>query len=157
MGSPRGWIAAALAGPLLAVPVAAGEIQFNGLVDDACVITIDEGGTLVSVEDGRRLSSAAPGGVAGRATLTVTGGMFGVHVGAPTAFKEDPDSVDDELVTRSFTLSGATTASPSIQTFEVNLNAGINQLTVNLSAVRTSGELFPAGNYVTETIVLCSQ
>lgn len=135
-------------------PVAAQPINIGGIVTNSCVLGITSGGVLAPSSDGRSMSSAQAGGLAGSFTLVAVGATPRVKFTAPTA--ETPAGFNGGAVAsvRYTSLRGAQqdwTSAASTAT----AGALLDTFTVHGKIESDSG--FASGRYNVQTVVTCEQ
>ncbi|MCR4267813.1 hypothetical protein [Nitratireductor sp. ZSWI3] len=140
-----------------ASPAAAveGSVIFNGTILSTCLITIGTPGTLAANADFTELSSEAPGGISGTATILTTGIGYNLSTSAPAAFTSAPAGGDDAVVfASSYSASGVTSLLDVVGTVTSPLGLGLTNVDVDLTATKSSGN-FPAGSYTAQVTVTC--
>jgi hypothetical protein len=126
---------------------ATGSATFSGSVDNICVITAGAAGRIVPNADYTNLSSTNPGGYASQVTALATGNIFSISTDVPAGITADNKS-------SSYSLSGATNKAITDGTSASPLTSGLTNVSVDLSATRTSG-VFTSGTYNGVVTVRC--
>ena len=133
-----------LAIALLIAPVsgfaATGTASFSGTVVSTCFLTAGTPGVIALNADYTSMSSTNTGG-------SVSTVIFKVSTDAPTGVSAD-------TLSSSYALSGATTSASVSGSTQTLLNAGNTAVSVNMSAIKTSGN-FAAGAYIGLVTVRC--
>ncbi len=147
----------ALASALLAAPLpafaATGDVQFDATVNNTCTIAVGPAGLLASNVGQTVLSSSIAGGTAGTADITATSAAYQVSINAPTAFTAFPlNGGTNVTFAANYASAGATTLAAG-NTARA-LNTGVSNVTVNMSATKTSGS-FPTGTYAAIVVLRC--
>ncbi len=151
----------ALAGSMIAPPALAAQngvfFGANLTYNNACVIIVQQDGTMVQNGNATVLSSKFPGGIAGIADVYSLSRYY-VTVDAPGFFTTPPNAsfgtVFSTLFSGQSIFRGRTFAEqPGTSAVQLNNGYSITRLTVNLDASRPSG--FPAGDYTAYTTVRC--
>lgn len=140
-----------LAIALLIAPVsgfaATGTASFSGTVVSTCILTAGTPGVIAPNADYTSMSSTNTGGSVSTVTAISNGTIFKVSTDAPTGVSAD-------TLSSSYALSGATTSASVSGSTQTLLNAGNTAVSVNMSAIKTSGN-FAAGAYVGLVTVRC--
>ena len=159
---PRGlqttFFAAAAVASLGSGPASAqtsGDVLFNGLIFDTCIVLIVGSGTLAPDSAYTSLSSENPGGARGGATIVTTSTNFDLVIDAPASFSMAPAGGDtgvsyDALVSA----TGVTLLTDILDGTLSSLGLGLTTLSVGATATRGSG-IFPAGAYQMPVTVRC--
>lgn len=153
----KNFVKLALATAVLAAPLpafaATGDVQFDATVNNTCTIAVGPAGLLATNVGQTVLSSSIAGGTAGTADITATSAAYQVSINAPTAFATAPTGGGTNVTfAANYSSAGATvlaagnTARP--------LNTGVSNITVNMSATKTSGS-FPTGTYAAIVVLRC--
>ncbi len=146
-------LSAVLAAPLPAYAVTA-DVQFDAVVNNTCTIAVGPAGVLATNVGQTVLSSSVAGGSAGTADITATSAAYQVSVTAPTAFGAGAPAGGGTNVTfaANYASAGATTLAAG--TTARALNTGVSNITVNMSATKSSGS-FPTGTYAAVVVLRC--
>ncbi|MGF1545267.1 MAG: hypothetical protein ACFB00_12350 [Parvularculaceae bacterium] len=132
-----------------------GNVQFNGVVLDSCIVVVGTPGLLQPNAQSNALSSAETGGLPGLATVTATSADFDLEVDPPVAFASAPAGAETNAAfAASYSAAGATNATDTPAGAPTSLGFGVTAVTVNASATKSAGA-FPAGAYQLETVVRC--
>ncbi len=150
--------AAAVAALLWPGPASAqtsGDVLFNGLIFDTCIVLILGSGTLAPDATYTSLSSENPGGARGGATVVTTSTNFDLSIDAPAGFSMTPSGGDtgvsyDALVSA----SGVTVLTDIVDGALSALGLGLTTLSVGATATKGAG-IFPAGSYQLPVTVRC--
>ncbi len=126
---------------------ATGSASFAGSVDSTCVITAGNPGRIAPNADYSNLSSINAGGYASQVTALATGNTFSISTDAPAGITADVSS-------SSYSLSGATNRGTTDGTSASPLSSGLTNVSVDMSATRTSG-VFTSGSYNGVVTVRC--
>lgn len=144
-----------------ALPAAAANVDFTGIVVAGCSITASTNGTLgLNLTTGTTLGSEEVGGLPGSVTVLSIGGST-LTIGAPTRTSTAPSGyvTGTELVEVSYSgasgLSGISQAYTSSQTTQSLSTIAASVLTINNRITNSNG--FPAATYTTRTVVTCAQ
>ncbi|MGQ0671515.1 MAG: hypothetical protein ACT4N2_01355 [Hyphomicrobium sp.] len=139
----------------MAADAATTNLPFAGLVTAACVLTVGTPGVMAPDASYSNMSSDAGSGVAGTVAVLNTGGTYQVSAIAPSAFTLAPTGGGDNVnFTTTYEASGATNIGTTPGSTTTAVNAGLTNLTVDLSATKSSGT-FAAGAYAAEVVVRC--
>lgn len=138
-----------------AASAAEGNAIFNGLVTATCAVTIGLPGVL-DVNAGSTVLSSQQGiGSAATVAILATGDIFSVSTDAPSAFTVAPTGGSDNVTfATTYSGTGGTTIAETNGTTSTSLNTGLTNVSVNMSATKTSGA-FNAGNYTGLVTVRC--
>ncbi len=136
-----------------AAPALCADVNFAGIVVNACILT-PSAGTLGPEGDGRTLSSQGLGGAPATLAVVATGGIPSLTFSAPVA--TTPAGYGGSAAPAiSYSSSGgilqALTASSSTKA----LNGLLDLITVQGRIVSSNG--FPSGSYGVRTTVTCQQ
>lgn len=144
----------ALAGITGALPsyAATGIVPFEGLITNACVLTVGTPGVLAPNSNFTSLSSANSGGVAGTMAVLTTGAGFKVSLDDVSAFTTGNST--NVAFSSTYSGTGATTIGSTSGSTQTAINTGLTNLSVGLSATKTSGS-FGAGAYTAAVTVRC--
>ena len=147
----------ALTAALLAAPLpafaATGDVQFDAVVNNTCTITVGPAGVLSTNVGQTTLSSTNPVGSAGTADIPATSAAYSVSVNAPTSFATAP-SGGGTNVTFAANYASAGATSVATTSSAAPLNTGVSNITVNMTATKTSGS-FPTGTYAAIVVLRC--
>ncbi len=145
-------LAAAMAAPLPAYAVT-GDVQFDAVVNNTCTIAVGPAGVLDTNVGQTVLSSSTGAGAAGTAIITATSAAYSVNVNAPAAFTTAPVGGGTNVTfAANYATAGATTLASG--TGARPLNTGVSNVTVNMSATKSSGS-FPTGTYAAVVVLRC--
>lgn len=152
------FLCALAAAPLCWGPAAAqpsGDVTFNGLILDICIVAILGSGTLAPDATYTSLSSENPGGARGAATVVTTSTNFDLTIDTPTGFSMMPAGGDtgvtyDALVSA----TGVTILSDIVDGALSALGLGLTTLSVGATVTKGAG-IFPAGSYQLPVTVRC--
>lgn len=123
---------------------------------DSCTVNVTTPGTLGVSADQTSQSSENVGGIPVSAIITTNSTNSQIQVIAPSSFVVGPADADTNTVfATKYGLSGATTANDVNGTTLTALNSGINNMSVDASATKTSGA-FSAGTYSMVATIRCS-
>lgn len=134
---------------------ASGDIQFNGLVLDTCLLTVTGSGTLAPNASYTQLSSEIGAGARGGALVVTTSTNFNLVVDTPTGFSSMPAGGDSN-VTYSALLSatGVTVLGDIGEGILSGLGLGVTTVSVGAAADKSAG-IFPAGSYALPVTLRC--
>jgi hypothetical protein len=143
-------IATAIVGMMVA-PISGfagtGSASFTGSVDSTCIITAGQAGRFVPSADYKSISSTNPGGYASQVSALATGNSFSISTDAP-------QGISANLLSSSYSLSGATTRGTTDGTSTSPLASGETFVAVNMTATRDNG-VFTSGTYNGVVTVRC--
>ncbi len=136
-----------------AVPAWSADINFAGVVVNACILT-PSAGTLGPEGDGRTLSSQGLGGAPATLAVIATGGIPSLTFSAPVATTPTgfAGSVTPGI---SYTSTGGILQALTATTSTKALNGLLDLVTVQGRIASTAG--FPSGSYGVRTTVTCQQ
>lgn len=138
---------------LWAAPAYCADVNFAGLVVNACILT-PAPGTLGPEGDGVTLSSQGLGGAPATLAVVATGGVPSLTFGAPTV--STPGSFSGSATPAiSYSSSGGILQALTSSTSTKALNGLIDTVTIQGRIVSTGG--FPSGSYGVRTVVTCQQ
>lgn len=144
-----------------AMPAAAANVDFTGVVVAGCSIVASTNGTLgLNLTTGTTLGSEEVGGAPGSVTVLSIGAST-LTIDAPARTSAAPSGyvTATEIVEVSYTgasgLTGISQAYTSSQTTQSLGTIGASVLTVNNRIRNTNG--FPADTYTTRTVITCAQ
>lgn len=132
-----------------------GDVIFNGIIPDSCVVAVLTSGTLAADATYTSLSSENAGGARGSATVVTTSVNFDLQIDSPTGFSAMPAGGDTGVTYGA--LVSATGVTSLIDVVDGALSAlglGLTTLTVGATATRGAG-VFPAGSYQLPVTVRC--
>lgn len=139
---------------------AQGDIHFGGdlTTNNACVVIVRQGGTLIPNVDATQMSSKLPGGNSGIADIYSLW-RYNISVSAPSFFDSRPLGGDDgvtftALYSAQSIYRGRTFAEQSGDIQE-RLRVGFSVTRVNVNLIADRPDSFPAGNYSAHTVVRC--
>ena len=148
-------IAAAVLGAGQASAQTSGDVQFNGLILDICLVAILGSGTLAPDAAYMSLSSENPGGARGGATIVTTSTNFDLVVDAPASFSMAPAGGDTGVSYNALvSATGVTLLTDILDGALSALGLGLTTLSVGATATRGAGN-FPAGAYQMPVTVRC--
>lgn len=148
-------LAAASLGASQAAAQSSGNVIFNGLILDTCIVVILGSGTLAPDAAYATLSSENPGGSRGAATILTTSANFDLSIETPAGFSLTPAGGDtgvsyDALVSA----TGVTVLTDILDGALSALGLGLTTLSVGATATKGAGN-FPAGAYQLPVTVRC--
>ncbi|WP_411816970.1 hypothetical protein [Hyphococcus sp. DH-69] len=132
-----------------------GNLLFDGLILDVCVLTISSSGTLTPNSTYTELSSSNGGGSPGGATAVTTSSDFNLVIDAPAGFSAMPSGGDANVTyDASVDASGVTILGGVGTGVLSSLGLGLTNLSINASATKAAG-VFPAGSYQLPVTIRC--
>lgn len=148
-------LAGASALVVLAAPAAhAAGVGFNGLITSSCALTIGLDGTLTTNPGGTTLASNQSGGSAATALILSTASTYKLEVDPVTSFTLAPTGGQPDAVAVTYNATGVTTVTARAAGTPLNLGLGLTNVTVDLSATKSSG-IFPSGLYHADVVMRC--
>jgi hypothetical protein len=134
---------------------ATANVPFTGTVLSVCALTVGTPGVMAPNANYTQLNSQNAGGSSGSVTAVTTGTGFSVTTEAPSNFTLSPTGGGANVTfTSSYSATGVTTVSLTAGTTVTPLNIGITDVSVHLSATKSTGS-FPAGAYAAEVVIRC--
>lgn len=146
---------AVLAAAAVAAPAAAATLTFNGLIVDACTVTLSSPGTVASTPTGDEVSSTAPGGSPARALLLTTSARYRMVIDPPTGFAAAPGGATPDSVSVGYRATGVTLGVSTNGLVPLDLGLGLSTIEVDVTARKAAGTVFPAGTYRTDLVLRC--
>jgi hypothetical protein len=132
-----------------------GDVLFNGLIFDTCIVLILGSGTLAPDATYTSLSSENPGGARGGATIITTSANFDLVIDAPVSFSMNPAGGDTGVTYGGLvSATGVTVLGDILDGALSALGLGLTTLSVGATATRGAG-IFPAGAYQMPVTVRC--
>ncbi|MEX6632923.1 hypothetical protein [Hyphococcus lacteus] len=132
-----------------------GNLLFDGLILDVCILTVTASGTLTPNATYTELSSSNGGGAPGGATAVTTSSNFNLVIDAPVGFSSMPSGGDTSVTyDSSVTASGVTILGGVGAGVLSGLGLGLTNLSIGASATKAAG-VFPAGSYQLPVTVRC--
>ncbi|WDI32985.1 hypothetical protein PUV54_07215 [Hyphococcus flavus] len=132
-----------------------GNVQFDGLILDVCVLLITGSGTIAPNATYTQLSSEIGGGSRGGATVTTTSTNFNLVVDTPTGFSSMPAGGDANVTYSAlFSATGVTILNDVLEGVLSPLGLGLSTVSVGVTADKSAG-VFPAGAYQLPVTVRC--
>lgn len=143
--------------PLLvfASPAAAATLTFNGLIVDACTLTLSSAGAMTATATGDEISSSAPGGSPARALLLTTSNRYRMVIDQPTGFATAPAQSTPDNMRVEYSSTGITLSTRVNGTIPLDLGLGLTTVEVNVAASRSNNAVFPAGVYRSDVVMRC--
>ena len=146
------WVVFASSG---AVAQSSGDVIFNGLILDSCVVAVLASGTLTADPTYMTLSSENAGGARGAATIVTTSTNFDLQIDTPTGFSVMPAGGDASVTYGAVVSTTGVTILADIADGVLSaLGLGLTTLSVGTTATKGSG-VFPAGSYQLPVTVRC--
>lgn len=147
--------ALAAVAPGAAVAQSSGDILFNGLILDTCIVTVASSGTLGASADFSTLTSESAGGSRGAAAVLTTSASFNLEVDPPAAFSLAPAGGDSNVTFNAlYSASGATVLGNLAAGVLSSLELGLTTVSVGAEAEKSTG-FFPAGAYQLPVTIRC--
>lgn len=132
-----------------------GDVIFNGLILDTCVVAIVSTGTLAADATYTSLSSENAGGARGSATVVTTSVDFDLQIDTPVGFSAMPAGGDTGVTYGALvSATGVTSLVDIVDGALSALGLGLTTLSVGATATRGAG-VFPAGSYQLPVTVRC--
>ncbi|GJL90483.1 hypothetical protein [Hyphococcus sp.] len=132
-----------------------GDVQFNGLIFDICIVAILGSGTLAPDATYTSLSSENPGGARGGATVVTTSTNFDLTIDAPAGFSMMPVGGDIGVSFNALvSATGVTALTDILDGALSSLGLGLTTLSIGATATKGAG-IFPAGSYQLPVTVRC--
>jgi hypothetical protein len=126
---------------------ATGTASFTGTVDSTCIITAGQAGKFTPSADYKSISSTNPGGYASQVSALATGSAFSISTDAP-------QGITANVLSSSYSLSGATTRGSTDGTSTSPLASGETFVAIDMTATRDAS-VFTAGTYNGVVTVRC--
>jgi hypothetical protein len=147
-------IAAVAMAPIKAIS-AEGNIPFSGSVQDTCIISVGNTGTLSVNTNHTVLGSEEAGGSAATATVLTTGEGYSLRADAPTAFQTTATTGNNNVsFEANYKASGASSIGKTDGKIASPLNRGSTSVDIDMSGTKTSGT-FEAGSYDAIVLLRC--
>lgn len=139
------------AGPASALDA---NLNFSGLILDACLITLGTPGVFVLNADGQSVTTE--NSVSATATVVTTSANFQIEALPPTQFSAAPNGGNDNVTfTTSLSANGVTSLLGVVSGITSPLGLGITLLEVDMTAERPNGG-FPTGLYSATAVLRCT-